>query len=165
MEVRSRSRSGRYSWLLKKDHDCEVEGGGDVDRAHHHHRDRWRRRPITPSPRDTKSRASQMPAGKWASRQVLGNGYVLIALAIEAPLTPCTLLLRRATACDRGLLWEREVFVGTLRRHVWSSEVRRWVPADGSNSRKPAPLLEMVWPRAGDKAGCNPQVARDIPLV
>ena len=41
----------------------------------------------------------------------------------------------------------------------------RWVPADGSNSRKPAPLLEMAWPRSGDKAGCNPQVARDIPLV
>ena len=41
----------------------------------------------------------------------------------------------------------------------------RWVPADGSNSRKPSPLLERAWPRSGDKAGCNPEVAADIPLV
>jgi hypothetical protein len=40
----------------------------------------------------------------------------------------------------------------------------RWVSADGSNSRKPAPLLEEAWPRSGDEAGCNPQVAADLAL-
>ena len=40
----------------------------------------------------------------------------------------------------------------------------RWVPADGSNSRSPAPLLERAWPRSGDEAGCNPQVAADLAL-
>ena len=41
----------------------------------------------------------------------------------------------------------------------------RWVPADGSNSRRSAPLLEEAWPRSGDEAGCNPQVAADLDLV
>ena len=41
----------------------------------------------------------------------------------------------------------------------------RWVPADGSNSRKSSPLLEMAWPRSGDKAGCTPQVAAELTLV
>ena len=40
----------------------------------------------------------------------------------------------------------------------------RWVPADGSNSRRRAPLLEEAWPRSGDEAGCNPQVAADLAL-
>ena len=40
----------------------------------------------------------------------------------------------------------------------------RWVPADGSNSRSPAPLLERAWPRSGDEAGCNPQLAADLAL-
>ena len=41
----------------------------------------------------------------------------------------------------------------------------RWVPADASNSRRPAPLLEEAQPRSGDKAGCNSQVAADLALV
>ena len=41
----------------------------------------------------------------------------------------------------------------------------RWVPTDGSNSKKSSPLLEMAWPRSGDKAGCTPQVAADLTLV
>ena len=40
----------------------------------------------------------------------------------------------------------------------------RWVPADGSNSRRRAPLLEEAWPRSGDEAGCNPQLAADLAL-
>jgi hypothetical protein len=41
----------------------------------------------------------------------------------------------------------------------------RWVPADASNSRRPAPLLEEAQPRSGDKAGCNSQVAVDPALL
>ena len=40
----------------------------------------------------------------------------------------------------------------------------RWVPADGSNSRRSDPLFERAWPRSGDEAGCNPQVAADLAL-
>ena len=41
----------------------------------------------------------------------------------------------------------------------------RWVPADASNSRGPAPLLGEAQPRSGDKAGCNSQVAVDPALL
>ena len=41
---------------------------------------------------------------------------------------------------------------------------RRWLQL---GEARPGPLLEMAWPRSSDKAGYNPQVARDhdIPLV
>ena len=41
----------------------------------------------------------------------------------------------------------------------------RWAPADASNSRRPAPLLEEAQPRSGDGAGCNSQVAVDSALI
>ena len=38
----------------------------------------------------------------------------------------------------------------------------RWVPANGPNSRGPAPLPGGAWPRLGGGAGCNPQVAAGL---
>jgi hypothetical protein len=74
-----------------------------------------------------------------------------------------SLWLRRATACDRA--WR----VKTLGTNMCNPKAcvtvgGRWVPADGSNSRRRAPLLEEAWPRSGDEAGCNPQVAADLAL-
>ena len=99
--------------------------------------------------------AAEMPCSSFAA---------MPRSSIWFPLVPFgSLWLRRATACDRA--WR----VKTLGTNMCNPKAcvtvgGRWVPADGSNSRRRAPLLEEAWPRSGDEAGCNPQVAADLTL-